>query len=140
LRRLARNDALADDLAQNTFIKAYHKWDQLTDKAAVKAWLFRIAYREFLDHYRKEKRRRDLAPEPEIVSTAAQSGASIDIENAMNSLPEDCRAAVMMNLVYGYSHGQCAEILDMPLGTVKSHVARGKARLRDLLKSYESVK
>ena len=137
---MARNDALADDLSQNTFIKAYHKQDQLTDKTAAKAWLFRIAYREFLDHYRKEKRRRDLSPEPETLSTAAHSGASVDIEKAMNSLPEDCRAAVMMNLVYGYSHGQCAEILGMPLGTVKSHVTRGKARLRDLLKSYESVK
>jgi len=79
-------------------------------------------------------------PEPDILETPGQTGAAIDIENAMNSLSEDCRAAVMMNLVYGYTHTQVADILEMPLGTVKSHITRGKARLRDLLKSYESVK
>jgi len=131
---------LADDLSQDTFLKAYQSWSQLTDKTAAKAWLLSIAYRTFLDHYRKEKRRRDLTPEPDATSTAPQTGASMDIENAMNSLPEECRAAVIMNLVYGYSHGQCSDILDMPIGTVKSHIARGKSRLRDLLNSYESVK
>jgi len=139
LCRITRNHALADDLAQETFIKAFRNWATIQDQKAVKAWLFSIAYRAFLDHYRKEKRRKDLREEPEAPIVQATTGAAMDIEKAMNELPEDCRAAVMLNLAYGFSHDQVSKILNMPLGTVKSHVQRGKKRLRAFLNVYERV-
>jgi len=121
-------------------MKAFQKWTAIQDQKAVKAWLFSIAYRAFLDHFRREKRRRDLAPEPEQPIVNATSGAAMDIADAMAHLPDDCRAAIMLNLAYGYSHDQVSKILEMPLGTVKSHVQRGKTRLRDFLQAYEGVR
>ncbi len=109
------------------------------DDRALKAWLFRIAYRAFLDHYRTEKRRQAIA-EPQIAPIVlAPNGSKLDIARAMEELPEDCRAAIMLNLAYGFSHDQCAKILQMPLGTVKSHIKRGKDKLRGFLTVYESV-
>lgn len=121
-------------------MKAFQKWTAIQDQKAVKAWLFSIAYRAFLDHYRKEKRRKELTPEFDDPVAQATMGAAMDIADAMAELPEDCRAAIMLNLAYGYSHDQVSKILDMPLGTVKSHVQRGKTRLRDFLQAYEGVR
>jgi len=123
-------------------MKAFQNWGSMTktnEPKAIKAWLFSIAYRNFLDHFRKQKRRSELTPEFEDPIVAATTGASMDINKAMEELPDDCRAVVLLNLAYGYSHDQCANILEMPLGTVKSHVQRGKKRLRAFLNVYERV-
>ena len=142
LRRLCRNDALADDLAQETFMRAYQKYDALSDYGAAKAWLFQIAYRIFLDFIRKEKRRKNLDDErqgelPETPESLPE--IKMDIERAMNALPAPQRAAIMLNISHGLSHGEVATALDMPLGTVKSHIARGKNSLRAFLTAYEKA-
>lgn len=139
LLRLTRNDALADDLAQLTFIRAFNHRHKLLNQQSVKPWLFQIAYRIFLDDYRKEQRRKELTAEPEDSVQNSNSGLSMDINAAMNALSLDCRAAVMLNLAYGFSHDECAKTLEMPLGTVKSHVKRGKEKLKHFLKAYASV-
>ena len=80
LRRLCKSHALADDLAQECFIKAYNNFDQLKADETAQFWLFGIAYRCFLDHTRKEKRRRGLmsmAPETNQISTL--SGSRVDL-------------------------------------------------------------
>ena len=136
---MTRDESLADDLAQMTFIKAYNNRHKLLDRSATKSWLFQIAYRIFLDHYRKEKRRWELTPELEDEMTHPNSGLAMDITTAMNRLKPDCRAAVMLNLAYGFSHEECARTLNMPLGTIKSHIKRGKDQLKHFLKAYESV-
>ena len=139
LRRMCRNDALADDLAQETFIRALQKIDQLKDQASEKAWVYQIGYRIFLDHVRKEKRRRALSDEkmPEQEPATQSAGVKMDVEQAMNNLPEAQRAAVMLCLAYGFSHSEAAAALGQPLGTVKSHVNRGKTALRGFLMAYE---
>ncbi len=142
LRRLCRNDALADDLAQETFLRAYQKYGALSDAGAAKAWLFQIAYRIFLDFVRKEKRRKNLDDErqgdldepPETLPEI-----KMDIERAMNALPAPQRAAIILNISHGLSHGEVARALGMPLGTVKSHIARGKNSLRAFLNAYEKA-
>lgn len=131
---------MADDLAQGTFLKAYERWDGLRDKEAARAWLFQIAYRGFVDHYRKETRRKDLAEGHfEEAPPEAPAGLKMDIEAAMNSLPPECRAVVILCLAHGMSHSEVAATTDLPLGTVKSYVTRGKARLRTFLSAYEQV-
>jgi len=137
LRRVCSDAALADDLAQDAFIKAYHALDQLSDPTKIRSWLFGIAYREFLDHARKKKRRRRLslgavAPEP----AAVPSGQALDIERAMDSLPPDCRAVVILCLLHGLTQAEAATTTGLPLGTVKSHVTRGKAKLQAVLAAY----
>ena len=111
--------------------------DQLSEPEKLRSWLFGIAYREFLDHARKAKRRRRLSlrtvpPEP----VAVPSGCALDIERAMDSLPPDCRAVVLLCLLHGLTQSEAALATGMPLGTVKSHVTRGKAKLRTVLSAY----
>jgi len=94
---------------------------------ASRAWLFQIAYRSYVDHVRKDVRRRELgerqAP-PTDDLRLAPTGLQLDIERAMNKLGDDCRAVVILCLAYGFSHSEAAQATNMALGTVKSHVAR----------------
>jgi len=141
LRRLTREPALADDLAQQCFLKAYEQRHKLRDPKVAKSWLFQIAYRRFVDYTRKDARRRGLSEghieaEPPI----APVGLKMDIEQAMDSLPTDCRAVVILCLAHGMSHSEAAAAMGLPLGTVKSHVTRGKIKLRTFLSAYQTVK
>jgi RNA polymerase sigma-70 factor (ECF subfamily) len=74
-------------------------------------------------------------PEP----AAVPSGQALDIERAMDSLPPDCRAVVMLCLLHGLTQAEAATATGLPLGTVKSHVSRGKAKLRAVLSAYAPV-
>ena len=140
LRRLTRETALADDLAQLCFMKAYEQRGKLRDAKASKSWLFQIAYRSFVDHHRKETRRRGLAEHHiDEEPPHAPDGLKMDIEAAMNRLPAECRAVVILCLAHGMSHSEAAAATDLPLGTVKSHVMRGKDKLRTFLSAYEKV-
>lgn len=110
---------------------------QLSDPTKIRSWLFGIAYREFLDHTRKTKRRRRLSlgaalPEP----AAVPSGQALDIERAMDSLSPDCRAVVILCLLHGLTQMEASGATGLPLGTVKSHMTRGKAKLRAVLAAY----
>jgi len=153
LNRLTHNNGqkgyvAADDLAQITFMRAYEKQHHIKDDAAMRSWLFKIAYRCFLDEYRKQKRREDLSvlsPDDDMVDIRYQdkprnraTGVSVDIERAMQSLAPECRAVVMLCLAYGFSHREAAHITHLPLGTIKSHCRRGKAELRQFLSAYET--
>ena len=140
LRRLCRNSALADELAQDTFLKAFRSEDPLEKIENIRGWLLRIAYRCFLDHHRRETRRRDLAEENGQTDDAPQHehhGVRMDIEQAMNSLPPERRACAMLCLALGHSHQEASLITGLPLGTVKSHVARSKSVLQSQLSAYE---
>lgn len=142
LTRLTRNAALADDLTQDTFLQAHRQIGALKNPQAAKAWLFQIAYTTYAAHARKEGRRRtlretELAPSEDTASPP--SGMAMDVERAMATLPEDMRAALMLCLSYGMSHSQAAAALGMPIGTVKSHISRGRAQLMTVLAAYKGV-
>ena len=140
LRRLTRNPAQADDLAQLTFIRAYEQNPGMTDILSPRSWLFKIAYRTFVDQYRKASRRAELDAERGDDETATPiPGLSIDVERAMGRLEPECRAVVMLCLGYGMTHQDVARITNIPLGTVKSHVSRGKNKLRTFLAAYETA-
>lgn len=145
LTRLTKDAALADDLAQVSFMKAYQKRDRLKDPKAARAWIYKIAYRCFIDETRKTKRRRELSetivPDSPLMDreTSAAGGIAIDVARAMNALSDDCRAVVMLGLGQGFSHQEIAEMTSMPLGTVKSHIQRGKQKLQSFLSAYEQA-
>ena len=138
LLRLCRGHSLADDLAQDTFLIAYQKLRTYQGSGEFGAWLCSIAYRCFLQHYRKQQRQQEIQQ-----AFAAQtvgddyyetlSGAQRDLENAMGQLSETEAAAITLCHSYGYSHSEVAAILVLPLGTIKSHINRGKEKLRQLL-------
>jgi len=140
LCRLCGSHALADDLAQDCFIKAYKNYNQLKSAAAAQFWLFGIAYRCFLDHARKEKRRKSLREtEPAPLQAAALETSRLDLEAAMDNLAPDCRACVILCLAHGYTQEDAAQMTGLPVGTVKSHIHRGKLRLKAFLAVYEKV-
>ena len=136
LRRLGGNHADADDLAQEAFVTAWSHIVAFRRGESFRSWLCGIAYRKWLTHRRSEARRgaRDAASEPETeVSTSAASHARLDAAFALAALPEEQRACVALCLAAEFSHSEAAQALGLPLGTVKSHVTRGRAKLIEVL-------
>ncbi|MGB3401383.1 MAG: RNA polymerase sigma factor [Microcoleaceae cyanobacterium] len=141
LRRLVRNSALADELAQEAFIKAFRSSEPLHRIDNPRSWLLRIAYRTFLDHYRREMRRRGLSDLSidATQSVPAPTGLHLDVERAMEALTPERRACALLCFAKGYSHADAARITGLPLGTVKSHVARARTALSVALASYREI-
>ncbi|PVX29348.1 RNA polymerase subunit sigma-24 [Sphingomonas pokkalii] len=141
LRRLMHGDeAAADDLAQETFVLAWRKLDQFRGDARFSTWLYRIGYSCFLQSRRKRVdgvgTHGDAVAEFEPAPSHAID-LRIDIESAMQRLPIAEQAVLLHCVQLGLSHEEAAYVLTMPLGTVKSHAARGKARLRALLADWQ---
>jgi RNA polymerase sigma-70 factor (ECF subfamily) len=132
LRRACGDWATADDLAQETFLAAWPRIARLKTGASVRAWLCGIAYRKHLTARRSAARSRVREAAWEADREATRDAAPADkiaLDRAMAALPPDQRACVALCLAGDFSHAEAAEALDLPLGTVKSHVARGRARL-----------
>jgi len=137
LRRLLSDVADAEDLAQETFVVAWTRPETYRGDASVRSWLCAIAWRKARSAQRAWFRRRareatwvaDVAVQVE----PARSPEAVVVARALDALPIEQRAAIILCVVQGFSHSEAAEILGAPLGTVKSHVARGKARLLDVL-------
>jgi RNA polymerase sigma factor (sigma-70 family) len=143
LRRLLGDDpALADDLAQETFVLAWRKLAQFRGESRFSTWLYRIAHTCFQQYWRSQgwRVRQELEldgndneapdadmPIPELV---------LDIDAALIRLSDNQRVAVLYCVQLGLSHEEAALVLDMPLGSVKTNVARGKAKLRQLLQEW----
>jgi RNA polymerase sigma-70 factor (ECF subfamily) len=139
LVRLSKSYDLADDLAQETFISAYRRLSTFAGKGSFQGWLFRIAYNCFMQHIRSSKRRTEVTDEfsaqHEILEDNYEnlSSQQIDLENAMQQLNEQENASITLCHGYGHSHQEAADILQLPLGTVKSSILRGKEKLREIL-------
>jgi RNA polymerase sigma factor (sigma-70 family) len=135
LRRLCSGDAaLADDLAQETFVMAWRRIGSFEAKGAFKGWLCRIAYTQFLQNRRSAKAstRREEAVMADAVTVhddRAAAEARLDLDRVMAVLSPEQRAAVALCYGEGMSHAEAAEALGLPLGTVKSHVMRGRAKV-----------
>jgi RNA polymerase sigma-70 factor (ECF subfamily) len=137
LRRICGNWTDADDLAQETFLAAWAKLEAFEGRSSLRSWLCGIAYRKYLTQVRARVRSatRDAAF-LEVNGTTDPALAPDDLialAQGMASLPFDQRAAVALCLAQGFSHSEAAEALGLPLGTVKSHVARGRAKLIEAL-------
>lgn len=143
LRRLLHGDeARADDLAQETFLLAWRKLDQFRGEARFSTWLYRIAYTCFLQARRKQPAVTDdgdnAAPDPRR-SPGEAADLRLDVERAMRRLSETEQIVLTHVVQLGLSHEEAAYVLAMPLGTVKSHMNRGKARLRALLADWQAA-
>jgi RNA polymerase sigma-70 factor (ECF subfamily) len=137
LRRACGDWALADDLAQETFLTAWGRIGRLRRGASVRAWLCGIGWRKHLTHRRADVRRRvrdeSWEAERDPACAPAPSAERVVLERAMAGLAPDQRACVALCLAADFSHAEAAQALALPLGTVKSHVARGRARLLERL-------
>ncbi len=143
LRRLLHGDeARADDLAQETFLLAWRKLDQFRGEARFSTWLYRIAYTCFLQAHRKRSSAVEDgdgdAPDPRTSPRDAVD-LRLDVERAMHSLSTTEQIVLTHVVQLGLSHDEAAYVLAMPLGTVKSHTNRGKAKLRALLADWQAT-
>ncbi len=152
LRRLtAGNHALADDLAQDTFMLAYRNLKSFRQEARFPTWLYRIATNAFLADARKRKEEllgdRDAnlvddddndAPNPEAQGGDHARGAALklDLERAMAILSDAERAAIVQCYHNDLSHEEAAYVLDCPVGTVKTHILRAKQKLKSRLAAW----
>jgi RNA polymerase sigma factor (sigma-70 family) len=141
---LSRDEAEACDLTQQTFCVWASKGYQLRDKSKVKTWLFTTLHREFLGSRRKHNRfphvELDLAAAdlPVVAPPSVNRLDSALVLQALAQLDEIYQAPVALFYLQDHSYNEIAEVLDVPLGTVKSRLTRGLARLHQLLTSTQT--
>ncbi len=151
--RMTNNSADADDLLQETFLKAYRFWDKYEPGTNIRAWLFRIMKNSYINRYRKETKEPATVDYDEVENfyNAVKDRASEsndlqevlygnllddDVSSAVADLPEDFRTVVILCDIEGLSYEEIAEFVDIPLGTVRSRLHRGRKLLREKLMSY----
>lgn len=141
LRRFAGDWADSDDLAQEAFVTAWSKLARFEGRSSFRSWVsgigFRIARDAKRSHGRARVRDRDWLSEQDNEEGSSPIEDRLAVQRAMAALPDDQRAAVALCLGEGFSHSEAAEILKMPLGTVKSHVTRGRERLLRALETND---
>jgi len=140
--RLLRDQTLAEDVTQDAFVRAYLSLDRFRG-TSFRAWVLRIAHNAALDQLRSLARHRhvpleDVPERPEPSSSfgpVEHEGLTAALEAALAALPPDQRAVVLLADVEGLPYDEVAEVLAIPLGTVKSRLARARTRLRVLLEA-----
>ncbi|MGZ5924191.1 MAG: RNA polymerase sigma factor [Rhizomicrobium sp.] len=135
LLRLTRgNHAAADDLAQETFLEAWRGIANFRGEASFSTWLYRIAYSRFLMQARKRKPDEQLGEWQETTASGESATlARVDLERAFAKLSPPESAALTMCFALGLSNSEAAAAMDIPLGTLKSHVLRGREKLKAIL-------
>src|SRR5918997_2059326 len=152
--RMTRSPADAEDLVQETYLKAYRAFESFQEGTNLKAWLYRILTNTFINTYRAKKRRPEETDIDDVENLylyrrlggleGASSGRSAeeevlehfteaDVKEAVESLPEQFRMAVLLGDVEGFSYKEIAEILEIPIGTVMSRLHRGRRALQKRL-------
>lgn len=134
---LCRNTAQGDDLAQHVFLTVWQSLKQLRSAAAFDGWLKRVMVTTWLAEVRRGKLSTSSDADAADVAVHHDSTTErMDLDTALSRLPPDMRLCVVLAYCEGLSHPEIVALTDMPLGTVKSHISRGAARLRDILADY----
>lgn len=134
------DEALADDLAQETFIRAYRGLSGYRSDARFFTWLYKIAYRVYLDHQTKRQPDIDWQAEYENVESLELEWSGDlhrDLAAALATLPPGQRAALHLLLHRECTHREISDILGMPLGTVKTNILRGRQQLEQLMANWK---
>ena len=138
MKRCCNDASLADDLAQQVFLKMWLNIRSVKEPAAFGGWLKRLAVNTWLQHLRKNDALRD-SDELSDVDRAQQDSNSegMDLDKALASLSTSVRLCIVLSYHEGMSHGEISELTELPLGTVKSHIKRGTGKLQELLSAYQ---
>src|SRR5262245_21057083 len=135
LRQLTRDATRADDLAQETFIRAWERAHTFSGTGRFASWIMKIAFNCYLQSRRTQAQQTRLAAaiaaEAEVEPSASCSDESPDLPKMLAALSPDERLTMILCYAHGLSHSEIADVVEMPLGTVKSHLQRAKAKIRD---------
>lgn len=154
--RMTRNAADAEDLVQETYLKAYRGYERFQEGTNLKAWMYRILTNSYINRYRAKQRRPDesdiadvedmylyrrLGGEHSDLGTSAEDSflSSVTdgaVKAAIEAIPENFRIAVLLADVEGFAYKEIAEILEIPIGTVMSRIHRGRKALEKQLHEY----
>jgi RNA polymerase sigma-70 factor (ECF subfamily) len=150
--RMTNSPADAEDLLQETYLKAYRFWDKYEKGTNIRAWLFRIMKNSYINRYRKETKEPDFVDYNEVAEFAPLArefagGASgvqeafgnlldDDVSEAISSLPDDFRTVVILCDIEGLTYEEIADFVECPVGTVRSRLHRGRKLLRSRLLEY----
>ena len=155
--RMTRNPADAEDLVQETYLKAYRAFGSFQEGTNLKAWLYKILTNTFINSYRARKRRPEESDVDDVEelylyrrlggAEAAAAGRSAEdqvldmftddeVKAALEALPEQFRLAVLLADVEGFSYKEIAEIMEVPIGTVMSRLHRGRRALQKALVEF----
>jgi RNA polymerase sigma-70 factor (ECF subfamily) len=151
--RMTNSSDDAKDLLQETFLKAYRFWDRYERGTNIRAWLFRILKNSYINRYRKTTREPDTVDYDEVQNfyTSVRDAASDsndlqenlfrnllddDVTKAIAELPEEFRTVVILSDIEGLTYEEIADFVDIPLGTVRSRLHRGRKILRARLFEY----
>ena len=135
-RRLAGEESDALDACQEALIAIARGLDRFDGRSSFATWTYRVATNACLDELRRRRRRPLPAPPPEAATTAdvaAEASTRLDVDAALARLPHEYRTAVVLRDLAGLSYEEIAETLAVPVGTVRSRIARGRAALVPLL-------
>ena len=132
LMRMGADPATADDVAQDAFLTAYSRISEFRGEGAFAGWVKRIAARAYLKGWRRRGQFQEEGPE-ESGGGEGPAASRIDLDDALRALSPAERVCVSLCYGAGFSHTEASQALDIPLGTVKSHVKRGLDKLRDRL-------
>ncbi len=136
LRRLCKDTALADDLSQIAFVQAWRSLGTLKSPRAIGGWLRKLAVNVWLQHARARPAETPLEHRTEERGQEATVAEQLDLDHALSLLPPDVRLCIVLAYAERMSHREISDATGFPLGTVKSHIARGAARLRETLCAY----
>lgn len=158
--QMTRNTQDADDLVQETFIKAFRFFDKFEKGTNCKAWLFKIMRNNFINSYRKKAKqptqvdfgeventyitdvKREILSEGSLLDTARifENVMEDDVKKAVESLPMEFRIAIILSDIEDFSYQEIAEIMDCPIGTVRSRISRGRKFLQKRLYDFARKK
>lgn len=154
--RMTRNPSDAEDLVQETYMKAYRGYERFEEGTNLKAWMYRILTNSYINRYRAKQRRPDesdisdvedmylyrrLGGEHASIAASAEEQfldnvSDVDVKAAIEAIPENFRMAVLLADVEGFAYKEIAEILGIPIGTVMSRIHRGRKALEKQLHEY----
>ncbi len=152
-RRMTNSASDADDLVQETYLKAFRFWDKYEKGTNIRAWLFRILKNSYINRYRKETKepetvdydqvknfyntvRHEATDSNDLRESVFGNLLDDDVTDAVASLPEDFRTVVILCDIEGLTYEEIAEFVNCPLGTVRSRLHRGRKLLRSMLFQY----
>ena len=140
-RGLTKDPDKADDLVQEACERALGRLHQFAEDSRLDSWLYRIVYTRWIDRLRRSKTRSAHLALLEKNAAESASGSAVgidrlvDVRDALAALPQEHRAAVLLVGVEGHSYAEAAAVMDIPVGTVASRVARGRSMLAEILAS-----